>query len=104
MGFSITRQFTVGGCKIIRTAVAKGMATALGSIRQEISSPSISVSRNTHRIKRILRDRLRLLPEPGNIAGSLVVRRFVVHANEFRPLAEGTFVNYVTFQGHYQLP
>ena len=29
---------------------------------------------------------------------------FVVHGNEFRPLAEGTFVNYVTFQGHYKLP
>ena len=29
---------------------------------------------------------------------------FVVHANEFRPLTEGTFVNYVTFEGHYKLP
>jgi hypothetical protein len=29
---------------------------------------------------------------------------FVVHGNEFRPMAEGTFVNYVTFEGHYKLP
>jgi hypothetical protein len=29
---------------------------------------------------------------------------YVIHSNEFRPMAEGTYVNYVTFQGHYRLP
>jgi hypothetical protein len=29
---------------------------------------------------------------------------YLVHSNEFRPMAEGTYMNYVTFQGHYKLP
>jgi hypothetical protein len=29
---------------------------------------------------------------------------YVIHANEFRPGAEGTFVNYATFQGSYKIP
>jgi hypothetical protein len=40
----------------------------------------------------------------GKYRGGTGSSEFVVHANEFRPLAEGTFVNYVTFEGHYKLP
>jgi hypothetical protein len=40
----------------------------------------------------------------GKFRGLTGGSEFVVHSNEFRPLAEGTFVNYVTFQGHYKLP
>jgi hypothetical protein len=29
---------------------------------------------------------------------------YMIHSNEFRPAAEGTFVNYATFQGSYKLP
>jgi hypothetical protein len=29
---------------------------------------------------------------------------YVVHSNEFRPLADNAYVNYVTFQGRYKLP
>jgi hypothetical protein len=40
----------------------------------------------------------------GKYRGIIGGSEFVVHSNEFRPMAEGTFVNYVTFQGHYKLP
>jgi len=39
----------------------------------------------------------------GKYHGITAGSEFVVHANEFRPFAEGTFVNYVTFEGHYKL-
>lgn len=29
---------------------------------------------------------------------------YMVHSNEFWPMAENTYVNYVTFQGNYKLP
>ncbi len=29
---------------------------------------------------------------------------YVIHSNEFRPPAEGAFVNYVTFEGKYEIP
>lgn len=40
----------------------------------------------------------------GKFRGVTGSSEYVVHSNEFRPLAEGTYVNYVTFQGHYKLP
>jgi hypothetical protein len=30
--------------------------------------------------------------------------QYVVHALEFRPPSEGTYVNYVTLEGNYKLP
>ena len=39
----------------------------------------------------------------GKFAGVSGVHTYVIH-NEFRPGAEGTYVNYVTFEGRYKLP
>jgi hypothetical protein len=40
----------------------------------------------------------------GKYRGIIGGSDYVVHSNEFRPMADGTYVNYVTFQGHYKLP
>ena len=40
----------------------------------------------------------------GKFAGIRGSGTYMNHANEFRPMADGTFVNYVTFEGSYKLP
>jgi len=40
----------------------------------------------------------------GKYAGISGDGKYVVHGNEFRPAAEGTYAIYVTFQGSYKLP
>jgi len=40
----------------------------------------------------------------GKFAGISGSGTYVNHSNEFRPVTDGTFLNYVTFQGSYKLP
>jgi hypothetical protein len=40
----------------------------------------------------------------GKYAGIAGEGKYVVHSHEFRPLSDGTYVNYVTFEGTYKLP
>ncbi len=40
----------------------------------------------------------------GKYAGISGGETYVIHANEFRPAVEGTFLNYATCQGSYKLP
>ena len=40
----------------------------------------------------------------GKFAGVSGTLHYVVHAPEFRAPTEGTYVNYVTFEGNYKLP
>ena len=40
----------------------------------------------------------------GKFAGVTGNVSYVNHGHEFRPLAEGTYVNYVTLDGSYKLP
>ena len=45
-----------------------------------------------------------LMAGTGKFAGIRGSGTYMNHANEFRPMADGTFVNYVTFEGSYKLP
>jgi hypothetical protein len=40
----------------------------------------------------------------GKYAGISGSGTYVIHSNEFRPAAEGTYLNYATIQGTYKLP
>jgi hypothetical protein len=40
----------------------------------------------------------------GKYAGISGGGTFVSHSGEFRPAAEGTYLQYVTFQGSYKIP
>jgi hypothetical protein len=57
-----------------------------------------------HAPKELGRARPRSPPEPGNFAGSLVVQSMWFTAMNSGQWPRGTYVNYVTFQGHYKLP